>query len=65
MKTIDLRNMMIDELNNELVALLREKFNLRMQLATKQLIKTHSLKLVRKKIARLLTIMNEKTRQVS
>lgn len=65
MNTNELRNMGIKELNAELVALLREKFNLRMQQATKQLVKTHTIKLVRKKIARLQTIMKEKAGQVS
>lgn len=65
MKTSELRNFGIKELNAELTALLREKFNLRMQQASKQLVKTHTIKIVRKKIARLQTIMKEKAGRVS
>jgi large subunit ribosomal protein L29 len=43
----------------ELLALLREQFNLRMQKATGQLADTASLRKVRRAIARLRTVMNE------
>jgi large subunit ribosomal protein L29 len=49
------------ELSQELVASLREQFNLRMQHATKQLGQIHQLKQVRRKIARINTIIQEKT----
>lgn len=65
MKTDELRKMNIDELKKERIALLKENFNLRMQQATKQLVQTHNLKLVRRKIARLLTILKEKVGQLS
>lgn len=44
----------------ELESLLREQFNLRMQQATGQLGNTANLRKVRRNIARLRTVMNEK-----
>ncbi|MBI3546680.1 MAG: 50S ribosomal protein L29 [Gammaproteobacteria bacterium] len=44
----------------ELAAMLREQFNLRMQKATGQLANTSNLKKVRRNIARLRTVMNQK-----
>ena len=44
----------------ELAGLLREQFNLRMQHATGQLPNNANLRKVRRNIARLRTIMNEK-----
>lgn len=44
----------------ELESLLREQFNLRMQHATGQLGNTANLRKVRRNIARLRTVMNEK-----
>jgi len=46
--------------NKELESLLREQFNLRMQHATGQLANNANLKKVRRNIARLRTVMNEK-----
>jgi len=46
-------------LNTELLELLREQFNLRMQAATGQLAHTHQFKRVRRDIARIKTVMNE------
>ncbi|MEF1188155.1 50S ribosomal protein L29 [Vibrio parahaemolyticus] len=40
--------------------LLREQFNLRMQAATGQLQQTHTLKAVRRDIARVKTVLTEK-----
>lgn len=61
--SIDKKKLVMDKKNlqNELLALLREQFNLRMQHATKQLTKTSSLKIVRQKIARVKTILNQVT----
>lgn len=61
MKTAELRNLEPDELNKELIASLKEQFNLRLQQATKQLVQNHNLKFVRRKIARIKTILHEKT----
>ena len=56
----DLREKSVAELNEELMNLLREQFNLRMQAATGQLQQTHTLKAVRRDIARVKTVLNEK-----
>ena len=60
MKAQDLREKSVEALNEELLNLLREQFNLRMQAATGQLQQTHALKNVRRDIARVKTILNEK-----
>lgn len=56
----DLRAKSIDELNAELMSLLKAQFGLRMQNATNQLAKTSELKKVRRDIARVRTILTEK-----
>lgn len=48
------------ELRDELTALLKEQFGLRMQKATQQLTNTAKLKDVRRGIARVRTLMNQK-----
>jgi large subunit ribosomal protein L29 len=60
MKAQDLREKSVDELNAELLSLLKEQFNLRMQAATGQLQQTHTLKVVRRDIARVKTVLTEK-----
>ncbi|CUS48549.1 MAG: LSU ribosomal protein L29 RpmC [Idiomarinaceae bacterium HL-53] len=60
MKASELKTKSVEELNQELLGLLREQFNLRMQAATGQLNQTHELKQVRKNIARVKTVLNEK-----
>ena len=50
------------ELNEELVAAKKELFNLRFQNATNQLDNTSRIKEVRKNIARIQTVITEKTR---
>ena len=60
MKAQDLREKSVEELNSELLELLREQFNLRMQAATVQLQQTHTLKAVRRDIARVKTVLTEK-----
>jgi large subunit ribosomal protein L29 len=59
MKATDLRNKSVDELNDELVALRKEQFNLRMQHATGELTHNHEHGRVRKEIARVKTVLNE------
>jgi len=61
MKASDLRGKEPAELQKELEALLRAQFGLRMQLATQQLTNTSQLKKVRRDIARVHTIMKEKS----
>lgn len=60
MDTSELRKMNQAELNDELLGLLREQFNLRMQRASGQLTKGHLLRNVRRNIARVKTVLNEK-----
>jgi large subunit ribosomal protein L29 len=60
MKAKDLRNKSVDELNQELLSLLKAQFGLRMQVATQQLAKTSELRKVRRDIARVRTLLTEK-----
>jgi large subunit ribosomal protein L29 len=64
MKASELREMSVEELRKELVELLREQFNLRMQKASSQLSRYHQVKQVRRDIARIKTIMTEKRNAV-
>jgi len=61
MKASEIRGKGADELQKELESLLRAQFGLRMQLATQQLSNTSQLKKVRRDIARVRTIMKEKS----
>ena len=60
MKAKDLRNKSVDELNQELLSLLKAQVGLRMQVATQQLAKTSELRKVRRDIARVRTLLTEK-----
>lgn len=60
MKASDLKEKTVEQLNEELLGLRREQFNLRMQAATGQLNQTHMMKQVRRDIARVKTILNDK-----
>jgi large subunit ribosomal protein L29 len=59
MKATDVRAMSADQLNDELLKLKKEQFNLRFQDATGQLEKTARVRIVRRDIARVKTIMAE------
>ena len=61
MKASDLRAKTADELNKELLVLLEMQFKQKMQSATGQLSQTHLLKQVRRDVARIKTLLNEKT----
>ena len=63
MKPSELRGKNGEELQKELESLLRAQFGLRMQLATQQLSNTSQLKKVKRDIARVRTIMNEKAKK--
>jgi large subunit ribosomal protein L29 len=56
----DIRTKTIDELTDELAQLKKEQFNLRFQKTTGQLENTARVKLVRRDIARLKTVIGEK-----
>lgn len=60
MKASELNEKSVEQLNEELLGLLREQFNLRMQAATGQLNQSHMLKQVRRDIARVKTVINQK-----
>lgn len=60
MKASELKDKTVEQLQEELLNLRREQFNLRMQAATGQLNQTHMMKQVRRDIARIKTILNEK-----
>jgi large subunit ribosomal protein L29 len=62
MNAADLRSKSVEELNEELVELRREQFNLRMQQATGELAQVHQHSRVRKDIARVKTVLNELSR---
>ena len=60
MKASELREKSVEELNNELLAQLKEQFKLRMQASTGQLSQTHLLSQARKDIARIKTALRQK-----
>jgi large subunit ribosomal protein L29 len=60
MKAQDLREKSVDELGIELKDLLADQFKYRMQKATGQLGQSHLLRIVRRDIARVKTIINQK-----
>jgi large subunit ribosomal protein L29 len=64
MNAIQYRNKSVDELTNELFALLKEQFNLRMQKGSAQPPKQYLFKKVRLGIARIKTILKEKGSKV-
>ena len=61
MKASELRVKSADELTQELQSLLRAQFNLRMQKATQQLTNTSQIRKVRRDIARVRTLLNQKS----
>jgi len=63
MKASELRNKSVAELEEELLSLRKEQFNLRMQRATGQLARPDQFGKVRKNIARVKTVITELTRQ--
>ena len=58
----EFRNMNADQLNDELVKLKKEQFNLRFQKATGQLEKPARVRVVRRTIAKINTVLGEKSR---
>ncbi len=60
LKPVDVRAMTESELNDKLVALKKEQFNLRFQQATGQLDQTADVRRVRRDVARVKTVMAEK-----
>ncbi|WP_085793562.1 50S ribosomal protein L29 [Roseivivax jejudonensis] len=60
MNASDLRDKTPDELRDQLVQLKKEAFNLRFQQATGQMESTSRMRSVRRDVARVKTILNEK-----
>ncbi|MFZ1110131.1 MAG: 50S ribosomal protein L29 [Rhodomicrobium sp.] len=60
MKIVEIRNYTLDQLEDELIKLKREQFNLRFQKATAQLANTARVREVRRTIARIKTVEREK-----
>ncbi|MEW6597605.1 MAG: 50S ribosomal protein L29 [Pseudomonadota bacterium] len=61
MKIADVRALTADQLNDALLQLKKEQFNLRFQAATGQMEKTHRVEEVRRDIARIKTVIRTKT----
>lgn len=60
MKAADIKTMSIDQIDDEVLKLKKEQFNLRFQRATGQLENTARVREVRRDIARLKTIAQQK-----
>jgi large subunit ribosomal protein L29 len=61
MKIEEVRGLTADQLNDNLLNLKREQFNLRFQQATGQMEKSHRVEQVRRDIARIKTVMRQKS----
>ncbi len=60
MKTSDARAMSLDQLDEEVLKLKKEQFNLRFQRATGQLENTSRVRVLRRDIARIKTVLRAK-----
>lgn len=60
-KATEIGDMTPDQLRDELVKLKKEQFNLRFQKATGQLENTHRVRQVRRTVARVMTLLKQKT----
>ena len=63
MKASELKTKSAEELQQELLSLTKAQFGLRMQVATQQMTNTSELRKVRRDIARVKTVLNEKGAQ--
>ena len=61
MNASDMRAETVDQLSDRLLQLKKEQFNLRFQKATGQLENTHRIRQVRRTVARVLTMLKQKT----
>jgi large subunit ribosomal protein L29 len=62
-KSSDVRQMTVDQIDDRVAELKKEQFNLRFQRATGQLANTARVRVVRRDIARMMTIAAEKRAQ--
>ena len=60
MKANELRNKSTEELNQDLLGLLKEQFNLRLRKTTGQLNQSHLLRQTRRDIARIKKVLSQK-----
>jgi large subunit ribosomal protein L29 len=60
MKQEDLKNKSLDQLQSSLVEFKKEAFNLRFQKANGQLDNTSRVRIVRRSVARIMTLMKQK-----
>jgi large subunit ribosomal protein L29 len=60
MKAEDVRGLTLDQLDDQLIKLKKEQFNLRFQRASGQLENTARVRAVRRDIARLMTVAGQK-----
>ncbi|MFV1872791.1 MAG: 50S ribosomal protein L29 [Oleiphilus sp.] len=60
MKASELRNKSTEELNQDLLGLLKDQFNLRLRKSTGQLNQSHLLRQTRRDIARIKTVLTQK-----
>ena len=60
MKAADIKTMSVDQIDDEVLKLKKEQFNLRFQRATGQLENTSRVREVRRDIARLKTVARQK-----
>jgi large subunit ribosomal protein L29 len=65
MNAQELRDKTPDQLRDQLLALKKEAFNLRFQQATSQLENTARMRNVRRDVARVKTVLNEKARDAA
>ena len=63
MKLEDLKNKSLDQLQSSLVEFKKEAFNLRFQKANGQLDNTSRVKIVRRSVARIITLMKQKAQK--
>ena len=63
MKIADIRGKTADQLNDELTNLRKEQFNLRFQRASGQLENVARIRVVRRDIAKIMTVLAERQRQ--
>ena len=60
MKAVDVRAMTLDQIDDEVLKLKKEQFNLRFQRATGQLENTSRVRVIRRDIARMKTVAAQK-----
>jgi large subunit ribosomal protein L29 len=63
MNAAEIRDKSVDQLDDELLKLKKEQFNLRFQQASGQLENTSRMRVVRRTIARVMTIRKQKQKQ--